>query len=225
MDLDPTPVLRLILAALLSLPIGLEREISGKAAGVRTHLLLASATAGLGWLSITAAEGNGAADPTRIASYTVAGIGFLGAGLIVAVRGRVHGLTTAVAAFTVMAVGLLCGMGYGEVAVALTLISLLTLGPIEWIKPLTYGRFVRGVATMHMVVDDVAHVERIQRTVIDADVTLLGIEFVPLTGDHITVHLTVRGRTEGIEAVQAGLERLSDVAALALVAHTSDLAD
>jgi putative Mg2+ transporter-C (MgtC) family protein len=184
MVMDTEPLLRILLAAVLSLPIGLEREISGKDAGLRTHLLLAIATAGLGWLSLEAAEGRGpGADPTRIASYTVAGIGFLGAGLIVAIRGRVHGLTTAVAAFTVMAIGLLSGMGEVSTAIAVTLVSLLTLGPLDWVKPRTYGRFVRETA-----------VPTVQECITDHEVQVQAMDFVPLNEGVLAVHISVRGR-------------------------------
>lgn len=225
MDVDLAPLFRIALAAALSLPIGLEREISGKAAGVRTHVLLGSATAALGWLSVTAAANDASADPTRIASYTVAGIGFLGAGLIVAVRGRVHGLTTAVAAFTVMAIGLLCGMGHSEVAAVLTGISLLTLGPIEWLKPRTYGRFVRSVATMNVVVSSARHIPAVQQAMEAADVEPQGVEYVRLNGDHVALHLTVRGHAGEIAAARDALHALDDVAALSMIAHASELAD
>lgn len=211
MTFDPEPLLRILLAALLSLPIGLEREISGKDAGLRTHLLLAAATAGLGWLSIEAAEGRTGADATRIASYTVAGVGFLGAGLIVAIRGRVHGLTTAVAAFTVTAIGLLSGMGEGGTATALAAVSLLTLGPIDWVKPVTYGRFVRDVTVIHLVVDGPARVPAVQQMVADHPVQLQAIEFVPLGEDHLAVHLTVRGRGHELREVRRLLVTLEGV--------------
>lgn len=161
----------------------------------------------------------------RIASYTVAGIGFLGAGLIVAVRGRVHGLTTAVAAFTVMAVGLLCGMGYEEVAVALTLISLLTLGPIDWIKPRTYGKVIRSVATLDMIVSDVGQISTVQKAVAATDVGVQAVEYAPLDSGNVAVHLTVRGREHQIDAAVAAVREVSTVETLTLVAHSSDVAD
>lgn len=225
MPFDPEPLLRLGAAALLSLPIGLEREISGKPAGVRTHLLLAIATAGLGWLSIEAAEGRSGADATRIASYTVAGIGFLGAGLIVGVRGRVHGLTTAVAAFTVMTMGLLCGMGYVLTALALTLVSLVTLGPIHWLKPRTYGHFVREVSTLHVVVQDPNDIPAVQGAVAGSDVALQGIDYINLGAGHVALHITVQGRRPEITAAMAALKELEASHGVSAVAHGEGMQD
>lgn len=225
MPFDPEPLLHLGAAALLSLPIGLEREISGKPAGVRTHLLLAVATAGLGWLSIEAAEGRSGADATRIASYTVAGIGFLGAGLIVGVRGRVHGLTTAVAAFTVMTMGLLAGMGYLLTALTLTLISLLTLGPIQWLKPLTYGRFVREVSTLHVVLDEVSHIPAVQSAVESCSIELQEVEYVLLGGGHVAMHITLRGRKPEIADTLAALRSMEDTYGVSAVAHGAGMTD
>lgn len=226
MIIETEPLLRILLAALLSLPIGLEREISGKDAGLRTLLLLAAACAGLGWLSIEAAEGRGqAADPTRIASYTVAGIGFLGAGLIVAIRGRVHGLTTAVAAFTVMAIGLLAGMGQGTTAAALALVSLLTLGPIEWLKPHTYGRFVRETAVLHVVLQDARCVAEVQEGVAAADAKLQAVDLVRLDDVHVAVHLSVRGRAPELAEVVRVLDGMDGVLSVVSVVASSASSD
>ncbi|HUG86052.1 MAG TPA: MgtC/SapB family protein [Euzebya sp.] len=225
MPFDPEPLLRLGAAALLSLPIGLEREISGKPAGVRTHLLLAVATAGLGWLSIEAAEGRSGADATRIASYTVAGIGFLGAGLIVGVRGRVHGLTTAVAAFTVMTMGLLAGMGQIPTATTLALISLVTLGPIQWLKPRTYGHFVREVSTLHVLAKDADHIPIVQEAVAASEVELQEIDYVRLGEAHVALHITVRGRSAALADLMTalqGLEESHGLSAFARVVGTLD---
>lgn len=212
MIIEIEPLARILLATLLSLPIGLEREISGKDAGLRTLMLLAAACAGLGWLSLEAAEGRGqGADPTRIASYTVAGIGFLGAGLIVAIRGRVHGLTTAVAAFVVMAIGLLAGMGEGPTATALALVSVLTLGPVEWLKPRTYGRFVRESAVLHVVLRDARCLAEVQKVVADADLKLQGIDLVRLDDRHVAVHLGVRGRGADLAGATRALRGMDGV--------------
>jgi putative Mg2+ transporter-C (MgtC) family protein len=225
MLIDPEPLLLLGLAALLSLPIGLEREMSGKPAGVRTHLLLAVATAALGWLSLEIAEDRPGTDAARIASYTVAGIGFLGAGLIVGVRGQVHGLTTAVAAFTVMAIGLLCGTGYGTTATALAVVSLLTLGPIEWLKRRSYGRLLRHVSTLHVVVDQVHQIAAIQESVAEIGTVLLSVDHVPLDGGYVVLHLTVRGRQPQLRDLIDALEETPGVVGVATVAHVGEVPD
>ncbi len=114
----PTILLRLGVAALLGAIIGVEREQRERGAGMRTLALVSlgsalftiiSAYAFLDLLSIPHVT----LDPTRIASYIVAGIGFLGAGTIFLSREseRVKGLTTAASIWVIAAIGIACGAG------------------------------------------------------------------------------------------------------------------
>jgi len=105
-------LIRLLLAALLGGLIGLEREISGKPAGLRTNILICVGAALLTDLSVgigllTPERPN--ADPARIAAQIVSGIGFLGAGTIIQARGSVVGLTTAATLWVVAAIGMAVG--------------------------------------------------------------------------------------------------------------------
>jgi putative Mg2+ transporter-C (MgtC) family protein len=133
---------RLAAAAVAGGVIGFEREVDGHEAGVRTHLLLALGSGLFGLVSVAAFHGfvsdknttNVSFDPSRIASYVVAGVGFLGAGTIVKRADRVRGLTTAASLWVAAAVGLAAGLGYwvGVVAVAvLALIALLLERPLR----------------------------------------------------------------------------------------------
>jgi putative Mg2+ transporter-C (MgtC) family protein len=135
---------RLLLAAVLGGLVGLEREISGKPAGLRTNLLICVGAALLMELSIGVAElanaeneAQGApfrADPARIAAQIVSGIGFLGAGTILQARGNVVGLTTAATIWVVAAIGMAVGARAYVVAVGCTILvlsSLMLLGRIE----------------------------------------------------------------------------------------------
>ncbi len=99
----------LVLAALLGGMIGLNRELTNRPAGLRTHILLALGAAMFATVSREAA-GSGA-DPTRIAAQVVTGIGFLGAGTIIHQGVEVKGLTTAASMWVSAAVGLACGFG------------------------------------------------------------------------------------------------------------------
>ena len=124
-------VLRLLLAVLFSGLIGMEREMSGRAAGFRTHILVCvgSALIMLTGLHLQAAAGEHAVsvDPTRIAAQVVSGIGFLGAGTIIQFRDSVRGLTTAASLWAVAGIGLAIGSGFYTGAAASTLIVLSTL--------------------------------------------------------------------------------------------------
>jgi putative Mg2+ transporter-C (MgtC) family protein len=129
---------RLLLAATLGGVVGLEREWSGKPAGLRTNLLICVGAALLTELSLTAALSSNpeltTADPTRIAAQIVSGIGFLGAGTIIQSRGSVTGLTTAATLWVVAAVGMAVGLrAYPEAvgATVLIIVALLILGRLE----------------------------------------------------------------------------------------------
>src|SRR2546423_14882351 len=85
--------LQLCLATLFGGAIGLERELGGKPAGLRTNILICIGSVLYTKLSITLAAGN--ADPTRIAAQIVTGVGFIGAGTVLHARGAGVGLTRA----------------------------------------------------------------------------------------------------------------------------------
>lgn len=121
-------VLRLLLAMVCGGIIGLEREFKRRPAGFRTHILIcigAALTIITGQYLVQELGLN--ADVTRIGAQVVAGIGFIGAGTIVATKqGRVRGLTTAAGLWSAAIVGLACGAGYFEGALCVTALILLT---------------------------------------------------------------------------------------------------
>lgn len=140
-DLRLDLLTHLAVAALLGGLVGLEREASGKPAGLRTNILICVGAALLTDLSLVlgARFGTGVpADPTRIAAQIVSGIGFLGAGTILQARGAVYGLTTAATLWVVAAIGMAVGSGNQVEAVGgtvLVLAILLPLGHLErWVE-------------------------------------------------------------------------------------------
>jgi len=126
--------LRLLLAAALGAIIGYQRERAGKAAGLRTHVLIC---VGAALFTIASLYGFGAAtDPARIAAGVVVGIGFLGGGVIIrrVEEGIVAGLTTAATIWAVAGIGLAAGAGLylvSAVTAAIMLIVLLLPHPIR----------------------------------------------------------------------------------------------
>ncbi|MDQ1423245.1 MAG: putative Mg2+ transporter-C (MgtC) family protein [Acidimicrobiaceae bacterium] len=126
---------RLVAAALAGGVIGLEREVDGHEAGVRTHLLLAMGAGLFGLVSVAAFHGfvSGANttninfDPSRVASYVVAGVGFLGAGAILKQSDRIRGLTTAASLWVAASAGLAAGLGYWVGVVVVTVLALIAL--------------------------------------------------------------------------------------------------
>ncbi len=112
-------VLHLIVAAVLSAVIGIERELRQQDAGLRTHMLV-----GLGAALFAAVGIAMGSDPTRIAAQVVSGIGFLGAGAIFRSGETVRGLTTAAGLWLVAAIGVSAGSGLIQLAVIATVVGL-----------------------------------------------------------------------------------------------------
>ena len=115
----------MVLAILLGGMIGLERELKGRTAGLRTHMLVCVGSTLFTLVSMNMSKG----DPGRIAAQVVSGIGFLGAGAIIREGMNIRGLTTAASIWTTAAIGLALGAGpkSGELAVIGALIVVFTL--------------------------------------------------------------------------------------------------
>ena len=129
----PDDAVGIILAVVFGAAIGLEREISGKAAGLRTNVLICLGAAVFTIISRQMALKYDAS-VTRIAAQIVTGVGFLGAGAVIQDRGGVHGLTTAATIWLVASIGMACGAGFYQLAVIATLIAiavLIGLGKLE----------------------------------------------------------------------------------------------
>ena len=136
-----------LLALILGGLIGVEREVADKPAGLRTHMLVAAASAllmDLGDVVITSFSGETGqsvvqADPLRIIEAVAAGISFLGAGTILRRRGKSHveGLTTAASILFTAGVGVSVALSQYIVAIGSTILALVTLRLIRWFE----GRF------------------------------------------------------------------------------------
>jgi putative Mg2+ transporter-C (MgtC) family protein len=137
----PHDFVAMILAVALGSAIGIEREISGKAAGLRTNVLICLGAAVFTLVSKQMGIGT-QNSATRIAAQVVTGVGFLGAGAIIQDRGGIHGLTTAATIWLVASIGMACGAGFRAIAVIATLIAMIVLvgfGQLQ--RPLErYGR-------------------------------------------------------------------------------------
>ncbi len=119
--------LRLLIAATLGGILGFEREQKGKAAGLRTHMLVALGAAL--FVLIPQQAGVSSADLTRVLQGLIAGVGFLGAGAIIKghQEAEVKGLTTAAGIWLTAAIGVAAGMGREATAVLSTLLALVIL--------------------------------------------------------------------------------------------------
>ncbi|NIP26526.1 MAG: MgtC/SapB family protein [Phycisphaerae bacterium] len=121
----PGDIFSIVLAIVLGAAIGVEREFSGKPAGLRTNILICLGAAIFTIISKQMAGENEAL--TRIAAQIVTGVGFLGAGAIIQDRGGVHGLTTAATIWFMACLGMACGAGLYKLAVISTLLAIFIL--------------------------------------------------------------------------------------------------
>ena len=132
-------MLRIFIAVIFGFCIGLERELTNKYAGLRTHILVCLGACVFTLISIygfpTFAPGDnviidhatGVRDTSRVAAQIVTGIGFIGAGTVLRNGPIVLGLTTAATLWIAASIGMACGAGMFEIAFAGTLLSILTL--------------------------------------------------------------------------------------------------
>jgi putative Mg2+ transporter-C (MgtC) family protein len=126
------PVTRLIISALLGAVIGYERESHQKPAGLRTHILVCLASCLVTIVSITQFP----EDPARLLAQIIPGIGFIGAGSIIASGEKVIGITTATGIFVTSAIGIATGTGNIVLAVATTaIVSFILYSGFLGLKP------------------------------------------------------------------------------------------
>jgi putative Mg2+ transporter-C (MgtC) family protein len=135
--------LRLGTAILCGGVIGLERQLRGKAAGIRTSILICLGTylfVGLG-----ASFGGERVDPTRVLGQVVTGIGFLGGGVILSRGGALIGVTSAAVIWVLAALGALIGLGYLLASIVLTLVTVGLLIGVELLESM-FRRLRDGAA-------------------------------------------------------------------------------
>lgn len=121
---------KLVLAVLVGGLIGVERELQGKPAGLRTNILICvGATL---FTSLSTALSGALGDPSRIAAQIVTGVGFIGAGTILHSRGGVVGLTSAATIWVVAAIGMALGAGLFIEAVGSAVLVAFVLSGLGW---------------------------------------------------------------------------------------------
>jgi putative Mg2+ transporter-C (MgtC) family protein len=120
-------IAKITLACLFGGLIGFTREFKGKAAGLRTHMMVCMGAALFTLISIYMSIIFEGVDAARIASTILIGIGFIGGGTIIREGGAVRGLTTAATIWVVAAIGMAVGCGMYVVATFTTLLSLVVL--------------------------------------------------------------------------------------------------
>ncbi len=152
-----TVALRLAIAAVCGALVGAEREIHGRAAGLRTHMMVALGSALTTLLGVFNAEvlGLTAADPMRVGAQVISGIGFLGAGAILLKKGnsQITGLTTAAGLWVTAIIGLAVGAGFYEGSLVASLFAMLIFTLISKLETLMNSK--RQRLFVYLEIDDV----------------------------------------------------------------------
>lgn len=203
--------LKVIVAVLAGGAVGLEREIAGKPAGLRTNMLICVGSALLMDLSIHVGGvwGNGmVGDPARLAAQVVTGIGFIGAGTIMQSRGTITGLTSAATIWVVAAIGLSVGAGFifeGLFATVTVMLVLAGLGRIEHL-------LLRANRTMSVTVRAIPGTsEEWLRTALNSEgLKILRCRIFDHPHDR-TFELRLRGPARQFDVVKTELAELADV--------------
>lgn len=180
-----------LLAVLYGGAVGLEREIHGKAAGLRTNILICVGSTLFTQLGITLSTGPNGGDPSRIAAQIVTGVGFLGAGTILQSRGHITGLTSAATIWVVAAIGVALGAGAWLEASGVTVILLGVLGGLGWVEQYVKTRSQVTKLSVELRGEDA--IEAVESVIADTGLQLLEtlIESTP-DGTRIA-HVSVRG--------------------------------
>jgi putative Mg2+ transporter-C (MgtC) family protein len=126
--------------------MGLERQLRGKPAGIRTSVLICLGTTMFVFLSHQ--FGGPGTDPTRVLGQVVTGIGFLGGGVMLIREGIVYGVTTAAVIWMLAAVGSMVGLGYFGAAFALAFVQVGVLVGVEMFEA-HFPWFRRGVHAVY----------------------------------------------------------------------------
>jgi putative Mg2+ transporter-C (MgtC) family protein len=204
-------VLRLVFALFVGGLIGIERELKGKPAGMRTNMLMCMGSCLLIILSIEIFnKGMWVGDPSRIAAGVVTGIGFLGAGTIIQSRFSVAGLTSAATLWFVAAIGMTIGMGnyaLAATAMVLTIVTLTALVNVERMvsarqrRHLMQLRFLHGSRSMQTVkgcFNDAGISEELLAVKRDGENVIVDFEYDSSEKQHSVLVGTVGG-VEGVE--------------------------
>jgi putative Mg2+ transporter-C (MgtC) family protein len=202
---------RLVVAALLGLAVGFEREIHGHPAGLRTHMLVA---VGSGLFTVLSAYGFGAGstavpiDPTRIAAQIVSGIGFLGAGAILKDGIVIRGLTTAASLWATSAVGMAAGAGEYIIAAVATGTVLVSLWPINALAERLHGTAVPEVQ-LRLSMEHLEALGKVTGILVAHRLEIGQISTQRLGKESYRADLAVRGRTPSV--VTSAIAAIDDI--------------
>ena len=208
---------RLIVAALLGLAVGFEREIHGHPAGLRTHMLVAM---GSGLFTVLSIHGFGTGsvatpiDPTRIAAQIVSGIGFLGAGAILKDGIVIRGLTTAASLWATSAVGMAAGAGEYVIAAVATATILVSLWPINALAERLHGTAVPEVQ-LRLSMGHLDALGQVSTILVGHRLEIGQISTQRLGRESYRADIAVRGRTPSV--IASAIEEIDRISGVDII--------
>ena len=211
-----TVLIRLTLCVLVGGIIGVERGRQGRAAGMRTHILVCMGAALVTMMGFYITEQmsdtgyNG--DPMRIAAQVVSGIGFLGVGTIM-LKGRfqITGLTTAAGLWCAATIGLALGAGFYEGAIG---VFILTIATVSFLHKLEY-KFIKRYRRFGIYVEITS--DKMVRTTIDTISQMFNVTDIQVTlprsgtAGNVGIEINIHTKKETPEQVSADIEKLDQV--------------
>lgn len=203
---------RLVVAAVLTGFVGLDRELRAKPAGLRTNIVVGTATAAFAYLGAEVLI-TPDTDPARIAAQVVSGIGFLGGGAIFASGDKPTGLTTAAALWGSAAVGLAAGLAAYGVAFALVVVLVVTLWPVDRFVERRLEPWGRHEQRIQVVVTGLDAIEAVKRELASVPTRTSRIELT--TGaERPILDIELRGRAKDVSETVTALHALDAVVAV-----------
>ena len=148
-DVSPLSWEALFCCFLSGIIIGLERQLRGKPVGMRTSALICIGT--YIFIAMTRHVANEITDPSRIIGQVVTGIGFLGAGVILARQGTIVGVTSASAIWVLAAIGVVIGLGFSWLGVKMAVLSVAILVGVDFVE----GRFESLQRGVHRKLEEI----------------------------------------------------------------------
>jgi putative Mg2+ transporter-C (MgtC) family protein len=194
----------ILLAVVCGGAVGLERELRGKAAGLRTNILICVGATLFTQLSLQIAGGRG--DPARLAAQIVTGVGFIGAGAILHSRGAVTGLTSAATIWVVAAIGVALGSGAVLEGVSVTLLLLLVLRGLGWAEVHVRRAAVESSISVEVPAgeDQIAGVESVLR---ECGLAVVEFRAEPAREGRVLLTFAVRGKSHQHDEARLALLR------------------
>ena len=153
-------LVKILLSILLGFIIGMDRELTNKSAGLRTHILVCLGATVFtiisiyGFTGITYADGAKITrDPARIAAQILTGIGFIGGGAVLHHGGSISGLTTAASLWIASSIGMAVGTGQYELAILATITSLIVLVVIRKLNKILFSSNMKKGSKIKIAVE------------------------------------------------------------------------